>query len=138
MRCINEPIAKRCNQEDFVKGHFWESRFKSQALLDEAAALTCMAYVDLNPIRANISKSLEESNHTSIKKRIESLTEKELQNTVRAIAGNVKNRTMVLKLKDYIELVEWTVFRSCKNSIHHIHVINGTSHYLSKQSRPPL
>ena len=27
---------------------------------------------------------------------------------MRAIAGNVKNRTMVLKLKDYIELVEWT------------------------------
>ena len=108
MRCINEPIAKRCNQEDFVRGHFWESRFKSQALLDEAAALTCMAYVDLNPIRASIAKSIEESEHTSIKKRVESLTETALQNTVRAIAGNVKNRTMVLKLKDYIELVEWT------------------------------
>jgi putative transposase len=108
MRCINEPIAKRCNKEDIVKGHFWESRFKSQALLDEAAALTCMAYVDLNPIRAGIAKSLQESEHTTIKKRLQVLSEEELQSSIKAVAGKVKNRTMVLKLKDYIELVEWT------------------------------
>jgi len=108
MRRINEPLAKTANSEDFCKGHFWESRFKSQALLDEGAALTCMAYVDLNPIRANIAKSLPESEHTSIKRRLETLTTEELNQTMKAIAGKVKNRTMVLKLKDYIELVEWT------------------------------
>jgi hypothetical protein len=40
------------------------------------------------------------------------LSEDELQRTIKAVAGKVKNRTMVLKLKDYIELVEWAVFRS--------------------------
>jgi len=108
MRCINEPIAKHSNQEDFVKGHFWESRFTSQALLDEAAAITCMAYVDLNPIRAGLTDKLEESDLTGIKKRIETMSSESLNHAITALAGQVRERTMTIKLKEYIELVEWT------------------------------
>ena len=69
MRILNETVARQANAEDEVTGHFWEGRFKSQALLDEQAILTAMAYVDLNPIRAKMAETPEESEHTSVAER---------------------------------------------------------------------
>jgi hypothetical protein len=68
---LNEFIARAANKEDNVKGRFWESRFKCQALLDEAAIAACMVYVDLNPIRAGLAPTPEESDFTSIQERIQ-------------------------------------------------------------------
>jgi hypothetical protein len=104
MRCINEPLGRRANREGRSKGRFWEGRFKSQALLDYKALLTCMAYVDLNPIRAKIAKTLETSRHTSIKARIESKAD----HLVPFCGSNNSNESTVpISFPNYLLLVDW-------------------------------
>ncbi len=70
MKSLNQYIARRANKEDGVKGHLFEGKFKCQPLLDEESILTCMSYVDLNPIRAKIAEPPEDSDFTSIQERI--------------------------------------------------------------------
>jgi REP element-mobilizing transposase RayT len=70
MRALNEGIARQANAEDGVKGRFWEGRFKSQALLDEQALIAALAYVDLNPIRAGMAETPEDSDFTSLQQRL--------------------------------------------------------------------
>ncbi|MFC3195339.1 alpha-amylase family glycosyl hydrolase, partial [Marinicella sediminis] len=94
-------IARRANIEDGCTGHFWESRFKSQALLDERALLTCMTYVDLNPIRAGMSKTPEQSAYTSIQERIKD------KNT-RLIGFGPDDNDLPFSLSGYLGLVDYS------------------------------
>ncbi len=69
LRLVKQEIARRANAEDDCTGHFWESRFTSVVLLDLAATLACMVYVDLNPFRAHLVKDPTASTFTSIRHR---------------------------------------------------------------------
>lgn len=111
MRCVNEPISRRANAEDRCTGAFWESRFKSQALLDEQAILAAMAYVDLNPIRAKMASTPEESEHTSIQRRIASAKEGRIPQELMRFQGDEhkdKLPGIPFALEHYVDLVDWT------------------------------
>ena len=110
MRCLTEPIARRANAEEACKGRFWEGRFKSQALLDEAAVLAAMTYVDLNPVRAGIAAQLSECAHTSIVARLGELTAapEMAHEPTRPIAGLQPNLRLPVTTAEYVQLVDWT------------------------------
>ncbi|KDC48906.1 transposase [Pseudoalteromonas fuliginea] len=111
MRLLNEDIARRANKEDNCTGRFWEGRFTSQALLDEAALAACMAYVDLNPIRAKMANTLEESDHTSVQQRLTYAKEGKQPKQLLRFAGMPRQtmpKGLPFELKSYLELVELT------------------------------
>ncbi len=119
MRAINEFIARRANREDKVNGRFWEGRFKSQALVDEKGLLACMAYVDLNPVRAGMADSLDGSDFTSIQERLHDLAMKRATRSKRCAPSSLAPladqessgdsiRKIPVSLAGYVELLEWT------------------------------
>ena len=70
MKSLKEPLARLANKQDNMKGTFWESRYKSIAVLDEEAILATCAYIDLNPLAAQMAATPESSRYTSIAQRI--------------------------------------------------------------------
>ena len=100
-----------------------KGRFKTQALLDEAALLTCMTYVDLNPIRAGIADTPETSDFTSIQTRIQAVTNatKACNDTMGRVIPTPeglapftgdehidKHQEIPFALTDYLQLTDWT------------------------------
>ncbi|SEH05626.1 transposase [Candidatus Venteria ishoeyi] len=121
MRCLNEPIARQANKEDKCTGRFWEGRFKSQALLDDAALISCMAYVDLNPVRAAIAQTPEDSEFTSFAARVEAektikpepqgqwlVSFAEVKKTGKPQAAQSNHVCLPITQDEYFELVDWT------------------------------
>ena len=128
MYCLNYPIAVSANREDGCTGHFWEARYGSQALRTEEALLSCMAYVDLNPVRAAMASTPEDSDYTSIQERIKlcfSLARAVAEQTEQEVLfeftpelkallpfleseNNTDRPGIPLAFSAYLELVDWT------------------------------
>jgi len=111
MRGLNEYLAREANREDNCKGRFWEGRFKSQPLLDEGAVITTMSYVDLNPIRATIAKTPEQSNYTSVQQRVQKSLNSQhiLPVPLTKLTQSKQQHKNAIRFseKDYLQLVDW-------------------------------
>jgi REP element-mobilizing transposase RayT len=128
MRCLNQPIARQANLEDQCTGKFWESRFTSQALKSEEALLSCMAYVDLNPVRAGMAETPEQSEFTSVQERLQPRFDLLRAIDVQTECGDLLDFTAPLKpllpfdnrltgaiqngilfgFREYLALLDWT------------------------------
>ncbi|GAA5506909.1 hypothetical protein [Novipirellula caenicola] len=134
MRLLCQRVALRANREDEESGHFFQGRFHATRIVDEASLLACAAYVDLNPIRAAMAETLEQSDHTSVQRRIQSITANR-SNCIPAAKRRDSFLTPVtidersgeigpcvsksgkrcsdkgflpMSLKDYLEMLDWT------------------------------
>ena len=87
-------------------------------LLDDAAILACMAYVDLNPIRAGMAETPEQSDFTSIQERLRQFATSSQTETpteqpadlLPFIGGEHADapKGIAFTLPDYLQLVDWT------------------------------
>jgi REP element-mobilizing transposase RayT len=113
MRFLNEAVARQANAEDECTGRFWEGRYKCQVLLDEAAVLACMAYVDLNPIRAGTADELADSEFTSIHHRLRTLEEGsgQLEDALSPVTGPASGGPVV-SMREYVDLLRWSAGRT--------------------------
>ncbi len=87
MRCLCERIARMANHEELTRGCFWEGRYKCVLLADDSAVLACLAYVDLNPIRAQIAETPETSRFTSVFERIRALDAQSVVEVAETVAN---------------------------------------------------
>ncbi|GAA3706892.1 transposase [Oceanisphaera sediminis] len=134
MRCLNEHIARKANLEDECTGRFWEGRFHSQAILDDAGLLTCMTYVDLNPLRAGIVKQPEASADVSLHQRLQqykagsaststskkATSQPHLLPFVRDLTED-KRKGIPFALGDYLAMIDWVGRVQCEEQQGYIH-----------------
>ncbi len=79
-------------------------------LLDDAAVLAAMAYVDLNPVRAKLCETLEASKHTSARKRLDEIAQTPALAKARLtpITGQRGCCVLALTQIEYLQMVDYT------------------------------
>jgi putative transposase len=55
MQAVGRRYVRYFNQRQSRSGTLWEGRYRSTLIQPESYLLACMAYIDLNPVRAGIS-----------------------------------------------------------------------------------
>lgn len=60
MQAVGRRYVRYFNDRHGRTGTLWEGRYKSTLIQSESYLLTCMAYIDLNPVRAGMAAAAED------------------------------------------------------------------------------
>ncbi|WP_027183267.1 transposase [Desulfovibrio inopinatus] len=66
MREVKQTFSRYYNKRHDRRGYFWGERFKSVVVQDGRTLVHCLAYIDLNPIRAGLVQRPEDYRWSSI------------------------------------------------------------------------
>lgn len=116
MRCLNEQVARRANREDDCTGRFWQGRCYTRALPDERSMWACMAYDDLNPLRAGIATGVD-AEYTALSRRLAEAIETPsrfddpvgplVRRGGQVVNGGSSAWALDMSLRQYRDHVEW-------------------------------
>ncbi|MBP7836305.1 MAG: transposase [Candidatus Omnitrophica bacterium] len=73
MQTLSRSYTEYFNKKYNKVGHLWQNRYISKVIMKDAYLLTCIQYVEFNPLRANLVKSAEDYPWSSFKERSASL-----------------------------------------------------------------
>lgn len=114
MKRINGKQAAYTNKLEGRSGSLWEGRYKASPIQTETYLLSCLRYVELNPVRAGMVKAPEDYRWSSYRERIQQdeSTMLDLDPCYQALALNKKDR-----IKRYVEFVKQGVSSAEKKMI---------------------
>lgn len=117
MRLILQPLAARANIEENLTGGFWQGRYQSLVLLDDASAIAASVFTEIASIRDELRKSLRDSIYSSLRDRWEDflndsphLANKSFLCSMyrKGSCFSASSSILPVTLEDYLDLIEWT------------------------------
>ena len=106
MKCLKEPLSRMVNRAENCTGAFFKGRFKSIAILDEEALLSVCGYIDLNPVAAGTAAAPEQSDHTSVKARVDHVkVQGRVQDLQAVLVGSVAGSRASKALEEALWLI---------------------------------
>lgn len=110
MKKVNENFARFYNKENDRVGYVFRNRYNTQEILDRRQLLTCMVYIHKNPIKAGITKNLEEYEFSSFKDFIDESQNIFNTDIKELLFGNVENfKKIFLNIHnkyDYYDIID--------------------------------
>lgn len=69
MQCLQRSYTAYYNKKYEKVGHLWQGRFKIKIIAKDEYLIDCIAYIEQNPVRANLTSSPKEYEFSSYQER---------------------------------------------------------------------